>query len=365
MAGAYELAWYGCDLKSGAIAEELRSLTPSSALSRRLGDATGGSFSLALAGAPRSWEAATDPGRTMLVGVDKLTGNPVWAGLVVGPREGGTGGTVALSAATAETYLDRRYTGDYEAIGQDDAQILAGLMTPAMTGGPPFILDTASTGTVRDYRVADGDDRTILSAAQELMGLDGGPEWTIEPEWADAAQTRFQLRIRVRKTIGTTSATPEGTFDLPGCVSQYQLSESYEAGKGATQVRAYGDTSGSTRWMSDVHTATNLIAAGWPLWEYRWTPASAGGDLPALNSAATSALALMATGGRAWTLQATASRAPRLGTDWQLGDNVRLHVSAGSSQRHPAGIEVVARAWAWDLDIGSDTVSPILVEEGA
>jgi hypothetical protein len=92
MSGPVELAWYGCDLKTGAIAEELRSLTPSAALSRRLGDSTGTTFSLALAGAPDEWESATDPGRTMLVAVDKLTGT--W--------------TAATPAATARSVATTR-----------------------------------------------------------------------------------------------------------------------------------------------------------------------------------------------------------------------------------------------------------------
>ncbi|MGW0580486.1 hypothetical protein ACWD25_32030 [Streptomyces sp. NPDC002920] len=360
---AYELAWYGCDLRTGAIAEELRSLTPTASLSRRLGDSTSTTLSLALAGAPDEWQSATDPGRTLVVAVDTLTGDPIWAGQVNGPREGGTGDAVSFPAVTLEEYLDRRYTGDYTAIGEDDAQIIADLITPALTGGLPFVLDVTNTGTQRDYSILDTDDRTCLSAVQEIMGLDGGPEWTIDVEWADAAKTRFRFPIRIKTRIGVQSAQPEGTFDLPGCVSTYTLSESYEADKGATWIRAYGDTSGAVRLQSDLYTADAQIAAGWPVREYRFTPSSNGSDQDALNSSAAAALALMAAGGTAWTIEAVASRAPRLGRDWGLGDNIRLKVESGSSQRHPVGVDITARAWAWELDPGADTVQPILVEE--
>lgn len=359
----YVIAWYGCDMKSGRIAAELPALSPSAALSRRLGDSTGATFSLALAGAGTGWEAATDPGRTMLVGVDTLTGQPIGAWLVTGPREGGSDGSVSLAGVTPEAYLDRRYLGGYSAFGRDDGQILGDLMGPVLTGGPPLELDVTSTGTLRTYSVLDTDDRTVLSAAQELMGMDGGPEWTVDVAWADAAQTQFQLVIRIRSKIGVQHAAPEGVFDLPGCVDSYTLSESYEAGKGATQVTAYGDSSGSARLKSNLYTATDLIAAGWPLWEYRWTPAAGGTDPDALNSAAASALSLMSTGSRAWTVNAVASRAPRLGTDWALGDNVRLQVGPGRSLRHPEGVETVARAWGWELEPGADRVRPLLVED--
>lgn len=366
----YQLAWYACDLRTGAIAEELRSLTPSGPLSRRLGDATSCSFDLNLSGAPPEWEAATDPGRTILVAVDALTGAPVWAGAVVGPREGGSTGAVSLSAVTLEAYLDRRYTGDYTTTATDDAQILTALVTPALTGGPPLVVDAVNTGVSRDYQVADADDKTILSAVQGLAGLDGGPEWTIDVAWADAAQTKFQFPVRVRATIGAQYTQPEGVFDLPGCVSSYALTESYESGQGATVVTAYGDTSDGARTQSAVHTATSLIAGGWPLWEYRWTPSDSSTSTASLDAAAAKALALMATGSRAWTVEAVASRAPRLGTDWGLGDLIRLTVAPTTnpavpvSQRHPAGVELLARAWAWELDPAADRVRPILVEGG-
>lgn len=360
----FNLAWYACDLKTGKITEELRSLAPSGALSRRLGDTTNCSFTLALRGAPDEWEAATDPGRSMLVPVDTLTAQPVWAGIILGPREGGAESNVSLNAVTPEAYLDGRYTGSYATTSStDDGQILAALVTPALTGGPPLVLDQEDTGTDRDYAVADSDDKTCLSAAQDLTGLDGGPEWTIDVQWADAAQTRFELPLRIRSRIGTQYDQPEGVFDLPGCVTAYSLTESYEPEQGATQVTAYGDTTDTARAQSSVHTATALIAAGWPLWEYRFTPSSAGTDTAALNSAAASALALMGTGGRVWTIEAAASRAPRLGTDWALGDTIRLTVAPGQSRRHPRGTELISRAWAWELEPAADKVRPILVEE--
>jgi hypothetical protein len=60
-------------------------------------------------------------------------------------------------------------------------------------------------------------------------------------------------------------------------------------------------------------------------------------------------------------MQAPASQAPRLGTDWALGDSVQLSVE--TSRRHPDGATVVARCWSWELEPGADLVRPILVEE--
>ncbi|MEU1293066.1 hypothetical protein ABZ439_11630 [Streptomyces sp. NPDC005840] len=353
------LAWYGCDVRTGGIIEELPALTPTGALSSRLGSSTSTSFSLALAGAPRGWEAATDQGRTMLVGVDTATDIPVWAGIVL-TREGGSAPTVSLQAATPEAYFDRRYSGAVTAFQQDQGAIIASALGPVLVQGPAFVLDNPGTGRLADYTVADGDDRTALSVLQELMGVDGGPEWTVDVAWADASRSGFVLPVRVRSQIGTQAPQPEGVFDFPGSVSSYTLSESYEQGKGATAVIARGEGEGDARLTSALQVGA-VEAAGWPRWEHRFTPASGVTDPAQLTAAAVKSVGLMQTGAQVWQIEAVASEAPRVGRDWALGDTVRLAVE--SSPRHPAGIEAIARAWAWELDPGADRVRPILVQE--
>jgi hypothetical protein len=212
------------------------------------------------------------------------------------------------------------------------------------------------------YEVADGDDRTVLSVWQELMDQDGGPEWTVDVAWA-ADRTGFTLPVRIRAAngVGVVTAAPMAVFDLPGCVSQYTLTESYETEKGATSVRAYGDGEGDARLQSDDHTADDLLAAGYARWDYRFTPASASTDPVALNAAAAGALSAMAAGSTVWDVTATASAAPRLGRDFALGDSVGVQIT--HSPRHPDGAATVARCWSWELDPTADTVRPILVQD--
>jgi hypothetical protein len=359
MGDPYKLDWYGCDLRTGAIVEDLPSLKPTGALSRKLGATTTLQLELALAGAPPEWEAATAPGRSVLVAVDSATDIPLWAGAVL-PRDGGSATSIQIGAATLECYLDGRYPGTQTLIGTDQAAVIAALAGPALTGGPPIVIDSVSTGVVMDYMTDDGDDKSILSCLQEVMGLDGGPEWTLDAVW-NTAHSGFQFPLRVRAAVGTQSATPEAVFDYPGCVAEYVLTESYEQGKGASRVIARGEGEGSSRLTSTVKEATALIANGWPIWEYRYTPATGITDPDQLNAHAAQSLTLMAQGAQVWTLQGVASQAPRLGRDWGLGDSVRLAVD--HSQRHPNGIDFVARCWSWELEPGSDRVRPILVEE--
>lgn len=358
MSVPYQLAWFGCDQVTGGIVEDLPALKPTAALSRRLGDSTTLALDLALGGAPAEWEAATAEGRSMVVAVDQATDLPLWAGLVI-TRDGGSGPTVQLGTATPERYLDSRYPGAVHLYGTDWADIATALVTPALDG-LPLVVDAPPTGALGTYEVADADDKTSLSCLQEVAALEGGPEWTIDVAW-NAGHTGFVLPFRVRPAIGTQVADPEAVFDFPGSVVSYTLSSSYEQGKGATRLIARGEGEGASRLTSAPASADALLAAGWPVWEYRYTPATGVTDPDQLTAHAAAALATMATGAQVWTCEAAASAAPRLGRDWGLGDSVRLAVE--HSPRHPAGADVVARAWSWELDPGADRVRPILIEE--
>ncbi len=354
-----ELAWYGCDLRTGAIIEDLPTLAPTGTLSRQLGKHTSTSFDLGLPGAPGDWEAATNQGRTLLAAVDTATDIPIWAGIVL-TRDGGSAQSLDLGAVTPEAYLNRRYTSDQVLIQQDQAAVITSLMASPLSAGPVFVMDAPATGVLMDYQALDSDDRTALSAMQEVMALDGGPEWTVDIAW-NTDHSGFVLPVRVRPAIGTQAAAPEAVFDFPGCVASYVLSESYEDGKGATVVQARGEGEGASRLSSTAQIATDLETGGWPRYVYRYTPASGITDPGQLTAHAVQSLAVMRTGAAVWSLDAIASRAPRLGRDWGIGDTVRVVID--SSPRHPAGTEVIARAWSWELDPGADRIRPILVEE--
>lgn len=355
----YSLAWLACDLRTGQVAEELRSLRATGALTRRLGAVTTGTLELVIDGAPIDWDAATDPARTLMVAIDTVTDTPIWSGIPL-PRSGGSSSTLSLTAASPEAYLDRRYAA-YSATATDISTLMAGIAQPLLTTGPPITIDSTLCGTTADYTVLDTEDKTILSCLQELDGIDGAPEWTVDTIWADANHTAVALVLRIAPQIGTTETIGEAVFDLPGCISEYRLDESYERGKGANSVIARGETEGGARVSSSTYVDSGLLADGWCLWEHRYSPASGITDAGQLNAHASSSLALMRHGAQAWTIDAVASVAPRLGTVWGLGDSLTVAISR--SPRHPAGATVTARAYAWELDADADRVRPILLED--
>lgn len=354
----YNISWFGCDFMTGEIIAELPSLRLSGSLDRRLGEYTSATFDLLLDKAPSNWWAATQPGRAMIVGV--WDGAPGWAGYIP-PRTRGSSSTVSITASTIEAYLDRRFTGTL-AYTQTDEALIAGALLGVVQGGLSCLdVDAPITGTPRDRTYADSDDKTVYSALTELMGVEGGPEWTIDPVW-NSGRTGFRLLARVRKKIGVQDASPQAVFSMPGPVTEYAAAESYEDGKGATRVLATGNGEGDQgRATSDLYQSP---LPGWPVYEYRFSPSSSITSKTVLNGHASQAITELAGGTTSWTMTARASRAPHLGTEWSLGDNVRLSVAKGISPGHPEGVDVVARALGWSLDPAADTISPILVEGG-
>lgn len=370
------ITWLGCDLVTGRIIEELPDLTPSGVISDRLGAYTSAAFKLPIplgghGAPPRNWEAATEPGRTMIVAV--LGDSPIWGGAVLIP-DGGTEATTDIACVSLAGYLDRRYVRNHTFTQKDEALIMASLVDDANIEGIEFYIDAPPTGTLRDREYKDQDDKTVYSAMRELMGVIDGPEWTVVLDWSDATQTAITKIVRVRKRIGYASTTPNAVFttgSASAVVSSAGASEAtyrhrvdYSAGKGANHVVATSSGQGDSRPQSDPARDEALFAAGWPRWEYRFSPSSSISDVDTLNAHARQALALMSRGARTLTISARADAYPMLGRDWNTGDDIG-HELVG--HRHPQGLTGVARAVGWDYDPIKGTVSPILLgsEEAA
>lgn len=363
--------WLACDTVTGTVLAALPDLRAGSPLERRLCDASTCDFELPipLAGhgkPPSNWVSATDDRgwRRMLVAV--LGDQPVWAGLITRRRRG-TKATAKLSTVTPEGYLDVRYVGDHTWTQQDEvAVILAGLVGDANDAeGIGLATDLPATGTPRDRRYFDQDDKTVLAAAQELAGVVNGPEWTIDLAW-NANQTAVVKTVRAAKRIGFASTTPVAVFSTEGDSSAtYDLDEQYTPGKGANHIVAVSSGQGEVRPQSAPARDEQLLAAGVPRVEHRWSPSSSITQLATLNDHAARALALMGRGGQVITISARADADPRLGRDWHIGDDVG-HNLVGHG--HPGGLKGVARAvgWRWHVDSGEGggTVEPLLLVPG-
>jgi hypothetical protein len=354
-----DIGWVGCDLVSGQIVEELPGLVPGGTLQNVLGTYTSASFTLPLPGAPTDWEAATEPGRAMLVAV--LGGRPVWAGIVL-PRNGGTKPTLDLACVSLEGYLDHRYVADHTWTGQDEASVIAaGLLADANdTEGVGFDLDAPATGTLRDRTYKDQDDKTVYSALRELMGVEDGPEWTVVLDWTDDTRTAVAKTLRVRKRLGTAAPLdlPAARFDTQGGSSaSYTFGEDYSSGRGGNHVMAVSSGEGDVRPQSAPARDEALFAAGWARWEYRYTPSTSITEQGTLDAHARATLAVMGRGAKMLQITARADADPLLGTDWQAGDDIGFDLVG---HRHPDGLSGIGRCIGWELDPKAGLVTPIL-----
>ena len=368
----FDLAWLGCDLKTGSIIAELPEVNPSGRFGVILGDHTTAQFQVPLPARPSTgappidYEAATEPGRTMLVAV--VDGEPLWAGIILDNR-GGSASSGTLACVSLEGYLGRRYVTDHKWVQQDEASVIAaGLLADGNTvEGIGFTLDAPATGVKRDRQYFGTDDKTVKAALTELMGVLDGPEWTVALKWADANQTKVGKIFRVRKRIGYAAPTsgPAASFDTAGeSEASYELVSSYSDGDGANHILAVSSGEGSARPASAPARDAALFLAGWPRYEFRFTPSTSITNVSTLNSHAAAALKLMGRGAQAISITARAFVTPMVGVHFGIGDDVGFRLTG---HRHPdpaAPYAGVARVVGWELDPLAETLHPTLVLPG-
>lgn len=369
------VSWLGCNVVTGQIIEQLPEIVPSGSLSHLLSAYTSTAFRLPIplggqGAPPRNWEAATEAGRTMVIAV--VNDQPVWAGLVL-TRNSGTAATDELGCVSLEGYLDRRYVGTHTWTEQDQTSVIAtGLIGDAnTTEGIGFTVDAPASGVTRTRAYKDQDDKTVYAALQELSGVIAGPEWTVVLDWTDATQTAVKKTLRVRQRIGFLAEPPSPTrptgnasavFTSTGeSDSRYKFSEDFTSSKGANHIVATSSGEGDTRPQSSPARDTALLGIGWPRYEHRFTPSESISDIATLDSHAAKALTLMSRGARLLKLTARADAYPRLGVDWNTGDDIGFELTG---HRHPTGLTGVGRAIGWEFHPRSGVVEPILLLPG-
>jgi len=240
----------------------------------------------------------------------------------------------------------------------------------AGTGGTPIVVSYATTGagTVRDRTYKLKDFTKVYQRLQELMAVLGGPEWTIEWSW-DPDGEHLNPTLWVGDRIGTAprfGLTPAAVFDMPGCLTDFAMTEDYSDGKGATRVTAYSSGSGDAIPTSGPQTAADT--GGRPIFEYAWQPSSSITVTQTLIDYAAKAVAQLAPGSVAVALTAALINpgTPRYGVDWTLGDDAGYRIGglddAGTEtvKSIPGGISGVGRAIAYEVT--ADTISPVLAQ---
>lgn len=358
--------WIASDLRTGRVLADLPTLDVDWPLRRTLGQYETGTAHLYLDGAPENWQRATLPGAAVLHTYDDA--DPAkslqWSGIVT-QRVRDTGNSaVDLAVATGESYFDRRYSGDVTYTQQGQNAIVQDLLTryivDGTTPGLPITarVVTAGAGALRDATWNDTDNATVYARLQQLMSLNGGPEWTVEWVWTADLEHIVPVLL-VGNRIGSpvpAGLGPATTWEMPGCLLNVREVLDYSSQKGANTVTAKGVGQGSVTPTSGPLSVADF--QGRPTYEYRWTPSNSETDPLKLIAWAQQAVALLAPGAQTVALQAALDSAPRLGQDWAIGDDIGYSVA--DDPMFPGGLSGVGRAIAYQLD--RDSITPVLAQ---
>lgn len=349
------LSWVSVDANNGNIITDLTNLRADGSLKRTIGRHESQTATLPLDGAPSNWRTATRKKSVFLVALSDPLANeprglPVWGGMVVERKTSHKEG-VALSMATAEDYLNDRYVGDETYTAEPQNDLVEDLIVKyvATDGIPVRVIKLPGANPVRDRTYLDAADKTVFAALDELKGVGGGPEWTIDWEWVD--ERKLGLVFYVGARIGSAAPTglgPSSWFHLPGNVNDAELTEGYQRGNGANDVMATSSGSADARPQSTHHTSA---ADGRPKIELRWSPDTDITEQDTLEDHASSALERLKDGSVA--LAITANREET--TPFSLGDDVGFDLTSWS---WPNGITGTARALG--IEYTDTTVTPVL-----
>lgn len=355
------LEWIACDLVSGDKVAYMPGTEGS--ISRALGAYTSSTLTIP---APLVGNLAMGGLLNQAVGPDELptrmmvalvNDRPAWAGIIWKVR-GGSDGLVELGCATPESYLDRRYVGDVSYSNLDLATIAANLARLTNTEGINLDIDAIPSGPRNRSRTYwDDEDATYYQRLQELMDVDGGPEWTIDPDWRSFKQQSVRLIFKVRDRIGST--TPRGPLSTDAeSVTGYSVSYDYGKGMGANDAFTYSSGEGEDRPHSLHYRNEIALASGVPRVENRRSPSSSIKDPLVLNGHAKSDLARLDGGTTTIDVTARWDVFPaRLGIDLDLGDDTEF---AMTGHMHPTGIYGIGRLIGWKFNTEKAEFIPTL-----
>ena len=347
------LTWLSVSLVTGEVIAELPNLQVSS-VEYHLMETTTASAELPWDGCPVNWYDATLPhGVALLLVQDSV---PLWGGVVKDAKRTPSGASIGIQLETMECYLDACPVGDASYVQVSQTQIVADLVQRfAITGMRNCLTVTADTSsTLRDRQYRDSEDKSVLSAIQELSNVQGGPEWGCWWRRTDAGG--YECVVHVCDRYGSTS--PVTDFDL-AAMTEFSLDHEYSSGSGANRVRAVSTADGDVRPSSGWVTADDPER---PVWSYSYTPSTSITSTDTLLSHAREKLASLNGGTRTLTIALDLLSAPRLGVEWLVGDVVRWD-AGDAAERFPDVSSSTARVIGFQISWeGSWTLTPILQE---
>lgn len=376
------------DLLTRSVILDLPGFEPDYPLARMISTVSSGTGTLNLVGAPNNWERAIYEGGSLLACYDDADPAQalLWSGIVwtAGPFDSSKD-EVPVNLSTPESALDNAYVGNVTyTTAQHRDDIIADLITawfipntgiqveldytpgngptPKLMDNPPASIPNAA------IIMQNTDNATVKQRIDQVCGLLGG-QYTVDAKWGPSHES-VVLVVRFGDRVGTAALpglAPAVTFEMPGVLVGLQQMRDYSRGKGANKVVPYSTGQGDT---SPFGTPVAAPADGRPTWEYRYQPAPSISPA-ALAQFATQAIKILAPGARPVTLTIATARAKgrRLGTDWQLGDDIGWRVpneytnEQGNTVKvlaFPNGLEGVGTTLGYQLT--PTMISPVLAD---
>ncbi|MCI1831554.1 MAG: hypothetical protein LKI88_00855 [Bifidobacterium sp.] len=347
------LTWLSVSLVTGEVIAELPNFQCTS-VEYHLMETTTASGELPWDGIPVNWYDALLPrGVALLLAQD---GVPLWGGVVKDAKRTPSGESIAIQLETIECYLDSCPVGDVTYTQESQTQIVADLIQRFAITDMRNCLTVASdaSSTLRDRQYKDSDDKSVLSAIQELSNVINGPEWGCW--WRQNGSGGYECAIRVCDHYGSTA--PVTGFDLMA-MTDFSVDYEYSSGSGANRVRAVSTAEGDVRPTSGWITSDDSTR---PVWSYSYTPSTSITSTDTLLAHAQAKLDALRNGTRTLVIALDLLSAPKLGVEWFVGDVVYWDVG-DAADRFPDLSSSTARVIGFQISWSESwTLTPILQE---
>ncbi len=358
------IRWAAYDARTGVPIEELPGLRVTSSISQIIGRGDQVTVSLPITDRlPDRWRIATDPGRAVIAGVieqgDRVEDSVViWAGWVA-RRQYGDGPEIQLQLQPAEEWLARNFvpTSTYSQVSE--TAIMRGLGLDLLAAQFHGWVEEIPSARPRDRSYTADQDKTRLSAMQDLMRVIDGPEFATE--WRIDSQGLLCLVGRTASRLGRR-ADPDPSVLISRAA--WSVTEDFSDGRGATIFTGVATREGDERVVV-TRRADHLIDQGYLEVERRWQPDTGATASAVIASYVDAAYAAQQLGTTTYQIRVHLDDVLP-GRDFGLGDDVAIDLANPDLPGADHSTTMRLLGWVADPDPVSGEIvqiSPILHDD--
>lgn len=330
--------WLVVKLVTGNVVAEVPNLQCTK-LEYRIGQMTTSEAVLPWENIPKNWYDVTRPYTSAILLVDGDT--VLWGGIIVKRERELASGGITLTLSTIEHYLDSVYVRTVSYRQKQQTQIAAGLVNLTEAHRLYVRPDVGNSIYIRDRDYDETQNKTVLSALQELSGVINGPEWY--GTWREDSAGHYQPVLVIRDVIGQYRR--QAVFD-ESSMAKLTVLEDYSTGYGANAVQATSSADGGESPLSDWQIYPDYSR---PMIEYKYQAGTSITRKDTLNQHALNELISLQDGTKTLSFTTSLQDAPKPGQDWNLGDIVSYRLGS-AAEYLPDYSSGQVRIIGYDLD---------------